>query len=484
MQRSIQETAWLKRGMISDVQKKVYARYMEAFAGMLEHTDAQIGRLTDYLEKIGQLEHTVIVLLSDNGATSEGGPSGRLNMNNGGNTVTITDTPEEALAQIDLIGSEYTQNSYPSGWSNLGNTPFQWYKTWSHAGGVKDPLIISYPEGIKARGSIRSQYHHVIDITPTILDIIGVEKPAIIKGIPQKPFHGTSMKYSFDNPNAEDTHTIQYFEMLGNRAIYKDGWRAVVNHTFNESFDEDVWELYHVAEDFSESRDVASEYPKKIQELKEDWLIEAGKYGVFPMHNASCSRGGKSYDLGQKISFPERQYEYHYIDQYFELVDKPLLYGNSFSLRFDIERVSADEDGVLYSFGDRFGGFSLYIKDNHLKFAFSHSGKKLTTIQTGQELPIQKTVIKLNVRRWGETDALVSLYVNGAKAEEVLLRDYISVELMGNMYHVIGADRQVTVTDDYSGPFIFKGNIVYARIRSAETQISSEKILDDFFNVD
>lgn len=181
---------------LSDDQKKVNARYMEAFAGMLEHTDAQIGRVIDYLEKLGERDHTLIVFLSDNGASPEGGPQGRLNMNQACNILSQDDTTEEALEHLEDIGGPYTQNHYPVGWANLGNTPFQWYKTWVHSGGVKDPMIVFYPERVKDKGGIRSQYHHVIDITPTVLDVIGIEKPQVIKGIPQKEFHGKSFQYT------------------------------------------------------------------------------------------------------------------------------------------------------------------------------------------------------------------------------------------------------------------------------------------------
>lgn len=469
---------------LSDFQKKVYAKYMEAFAGMLDHTDAQIGRVLDYLEKIGQLDNTVVVLVSDNGATSEGGPNGRLNISDGCNSVSVSDTEEEMAEFVDKIGSVETQNAYPEGWGNLGNTPFQWYKTWAHAGGVRDPLIISYPKEIKDKGSVRSQYHHVIDITPTILDIIGIEKPDMIKGVPQKPMQGISLRYTFGDADAKDRRTVQYFEMLGNRAIYKDGWRAVVDHTFNDSYDQDEWELYHIEEDFSECYNVADKYPEKLHELQEEWLIEASKYGVFPMHNNSCTGKADAYSLGNLASFPERTYEYHYIDRYFELVEKPILYGNSFSLRFDIERDSIQDEGVLYSYGDRYGGFVLYIIDNQLKFVLNHGGKKTTKMVADKELQPGSLSVKLDVRRSGEKAGIISIYLDGEKVIEKVVENYIYGELMGNLYHTIGADKQSTVSDEYSSPFIFSGNINYAKIRTAETKISSESLLDEFFDVD
>lgn len=191
--------------------KKFYSRYMETFAGFLEHTDEQIGRVIDFLKSIDQFDNTIIVLLSDNGASAEGGIEGRFNAFSGQDITTRTGEAEFALEHIDEIGGEYSFNHYPTGWANALNTPFQWYKIWSHEGGIKDPLIISYPKLISDKGGIRSQYHHVSDITPTVLDILGVQKPGFIKGVPQKPFSGTSLKYTFDADSSESRKKVQYY---------------------------------------------------------------------------------------------------------------------------------------------------------------------------------------------------------------------------------------------------------------------------------
>lgn len=188
------------------------------------------------------------------------------------------------LEHLDEIGSPTSYNHYPIGWANAGNTPFPWYKMFTYSGGVKDPMIIRYPKLAKDAGAIRSQYHHVSDITPTMLDIIGVDKPEEIKGVKQKPFSGISFKYTLEEPDAVDRKHVQYYEMLGNRAIYKDGWKAIVNHSQNRSggrFEDDEWELYHVQKDYSENTDVAKEYPQKVKELEKLWYIEAARAGVF-----------------------------------------------------------------------------------------------------------------------------------------------------------------------------------------------------------
>lgn len=469
---------------LSDEQKKINARYMEAFAGMLDHTDAQIGRLIDYLEKLGELDNTLIVFISDNGASPEGGPEGRLNMNNACDIKEKTDTTEEMLEKLDLIGGEYSQNHYPVGWANLGNTPFQWYKTWVHSGGVKDPMIVYYPDGIKDKGGIRSQYHHVIDITPTVLDIIGVEKPDSIKGIAQKPFHGKSFRYTFDAPDAPDERTVQYYEMLGNRGIYKDGWKAVTNHTFNDTFEEDEWELYHVAEDYSECHNVAARYPDKLKELQDEFLIEGGKYGIFPQHLNSHVGGPDALSklIGENRFVPGQYHEYKHIYRYFDLQKSPNTTNNSFTLTAVFTRKSEQEDGVIYSVGDRFGGWSLYVKENQLRYTLNRGGKTQFHLRAKQPLAAGEITVKLQVRLNADKNAEITLYVGNQKAASIIIEDYS--DWSGNSFATIGADRHVSVSDDYESPFIFRGDILNVKIRTADSTVKTEDLLNEFFAID
>lgn len=450
---------------------------------MLEHTDAQIGRVIDYLEKIGQLDNTVIVFLSDNGASPEGGPEGRLNMNQACNIKSLSDTTEEMEEKLDLIGTDHSLNHYPVGWANLGNTPFQWYKTWVHSGGVKDPLIIHYPNGIQDKGGIREQYHHVIDITPTVLDIIGIEKPEIIRGVPQKPIQGKSIRYTFDAPGAESTRRVQYYEMLGNRGIYKDGWKAVVNHTFNDSFDEDVWELYHVAEDYSERNNVADQYPEKLRELQEEFYIEGGKYGVFPQHMNSHVSGPDAIRklMGDRI-IPEQISEYQHIYRFFDVVNEPNTENNSFMLTARIYRNSENEDGVIYSSGDRFGGWTLYVKENQLRYTVNIDGKYQHHLHADTALPVGRVTVKLSVRVEGDKSAVIQLEIDGTKAGEIRIENYSNKA--GISYHTIGANRYVSVSDEYQSPFIFKGSIEHVKIRTAQSKTTAQQQLDKFFAID
>lgn len=450
---------------LSDKQKAVYAREMEAYAGMLTHTDDQIGKLIDYLELSGKLDNTVIVFLSDNGASAEGGVYGRFNSMSG---MDITSRPEEeiefAYEHLDEIGSEYAFNHYPTGWANAGNTPFQWYKIWAHEGGIKDPLIIHYPAGIKNPGAVRGQYHHVSDITPTMLDIIGVDKPEFIKGYHQQPFTGTSMKYTLDDPDEPSRKHIQYYEVHGNRGIYKDGWKAVVNHCFTENYADDEWELYHVDEDYSEKHNVADKYPDKLLELREDFMHEAGKYNVFPMLRFSMHADPEKLSRQYADMIPTAPVKY-----VFEHVIKPvrvvsersvgmhMITGDyDYTVTAFLYRDNTERDGVIYANGHRFGGSSFYIKDNRLKFVYNANSLEYFEAVSDNELPAGE--IKVAYHYHYDTKSktsLVTLYVNDEKAGEttvtrlIYIQGYASVSLLANFYS--------PVTEDYEIPFAFKG---------------------------
>lgn len=445
---------------LNDKQKAVYAREMEAFAGMLEHTDAQIGRLIDYLEESEQLDNTVIVFLSDNGASAEGGVDGRFNGMRGQDvTVSTEGEVEYAYEHLDEIGTELAFNHYPTGWANCGNTPFQWYKIWAHEGGIKDPLIIRYPGAIKKCGEVRNQYHHVTDITPTVLDMIGVDKPDFIKGVPQQPFAGISMKYTFDNADAPSEKHIQYYEVHGNRGIYKDGWKAVVNHTFVEDYDKDKWELYHVDEDYSEKYDVAEQYPEKLRELQEDFMHEAGKYGVFPMLRFAMH--GKPENLfrqyAEKLPVNEKISIFKHVIQPFDVTANRNIQSQSLShiVTADIDRASAGEDGVLYSNGQRFGGVTFYIKNNRLKYTYNANKAAYYTAESDIEIPTGKVRVAYTFER-EEEQAKVTLYINGQAVGGTIVESFA---YMIGFTAAIKANFYSPVTPDYEVPFAFKGKI-------------------------
>lgn len=460
---------------LDDDHKRLYARYMEVFAGMLEYTDAQIGRVIDYLESVGQLDNTVVVLLSDNGASAEGGREGRFNRYTGINITDLDDEAAFALEHIDEIGGEYSSSQFPTGWANVCNTPFQWYKTWTHEGGVKDPLIIRYPALIKEQGGIRSQYTHVSDITPTILDILGVRKPDSIKGIAQKPMSGISIKYSFDHPEAPSRRTIQYYEIFGNRSIYKDGWKAVANHAFTNDYEEDIWELFHVEKDYSEKYDVSKQYPEKLQELKEEFLIEAAKYHVFPLILGGVHAFPKeSVGYFGKIPIPESERVYKNMFKPYAPTERPGFNVDTAShyISVDIDR-KEQEEGVLFSAGDRFGGFVFYIKDNRLKYVYNANRRAYFKAESG-ELPSGRINVRFDFELHAST-ADVILSVNGEKADEVHIsrlyyqRGFNSLFIRSNPY--------TEVSPEYEAPFEFQGDILQITIHTLPSILDQEEEL-------
>lgn len=466
-------------------EKAVYARYMEAFAGMLEHTDAQIGRLIGYLREAGILDDTVIVFLSDNGASAEGGVDGRFNAMRG-QDVTISSEGEVdyAYEHLDQIGTEITFNHYPTGWANCGNTPFKWYKIWAHEGGIKDPLIISYPKLIKDKGSVRHQYHHVSDITPTILDIIGEKKPESIKGVHQQPFTGISMKYTFDNAEASDEKTIQYYEVMGNRGIYKDGWKAVVNHTFTEKYEDDAWELYHVEDDYSEKYNIADKYPNKLRELQEDFMHEAGKYGVFPMlrgaFHACPENMSRMYGDGMKLQ--GKTLEFQNIIEPFDLVRERNIdsVNVNYLILAEIERESEEQSGVIYSNGQRFGGIALYVKDNRLKFAYNDNVdvKILTSDLT---IPIGKISVGISFIR-KKDHAIATLYVNKKNVGELKITRF---SYMTGFAATVGANHYTAVApQEYQVPFNWQGKFNSLKIQQFSTFIDEQGELERLLSVE
>jgi arylsulfatase len=427
----------------TEKERAVYAREMEAFAGMLTHTDAQIGRLIDYLRESNQLDNTVIVFLSDNGASAEG-------------------EVDYAYEHLDEIGTELAFNHYPTGWANCGNTPFQWYKIWAHEGGIKDPLIIRYPEAIKDTGKVRSQYHHVTDITPTILDILGVDKPEYIKGVHQNPFTGISMKYTFDEPDAPSERYIQYYEVHGNRGIYKDGWKAVVNHCFVEDYAKDEWELYHVEEDYSEKYNVADKYPEKLRELQEDFMHEAGKYGVFPMLRFPMH--GKPENLSRQYSekrvVPEKEFVFEHVIKPVDLVNSRNIGGATSNgaaqlVTAYIYRESSKDEGVIYSVGQRFGGYTFYIKDNRLKYVYNANKAAYYTAVSDIEVPIGNVKVAYSYVV-DNGSAKVTLYINDEPAGEAVVETF--AYMMG-FTSSLKANRYSPVTPDYEVPFEFSGKL-------------------------
>ena len=353
---------------LGDDERRVAARLQETYAGFLDHTDTQIGRVVVFLESNGLRDDTVIVLLSDNGASQEGGAHGYLHFSRMFNG--MPPDQQAALDRIDEIGGPTVQPAYPLGWAQVSNTPLRRYKGNTHGGGIRDPLIVSMP-GRADSGEIREQFHHVIDIAPTLLELAGVPVPEQFRGVQQMPMHGVSMLGSIASSDAAPVRTAQHFEMGGHRAIYADGWKAVTYHPPYSPFDDDRWELFHLDEDFSELRDLADEEPEQLAALVERWWAAAREYGVLPLDDRMVERLTAVGPPGS----PRRLDRFVFLEGTTRIppIGAPALVGRSYTITAHVERAG---DGVVVANGGVGGGFVVYVADGHLVYEYDHAGDR------------------------------------------------------------------------------------------------------------
>jgi arylsulfatase A-like enzyme len=365
---------------LSEDQKKVYARMMEVYAAATAQCDFEIGRIMDALEKSGQLDNTLVIYLEgDNGASAEGTLQGTTNEVS---TVFAPESLAYLVSMMDQLGSDRTYNHYPVGWAHAMDTPFQWTKqVASHFGGTRNGLAVSWPKRIKAGGEIRTQFHHIIDIVPTILEATRIRAPVLLDGTPQKPIEGVSMVYSFDDAKAPTRHTTQYFEMTGNRGIYVDGWMANTTparlpwQTMGVTPDPDdfQWELYNVTDDFSQSRDLAKEDPKKLLDFQSRFLIEAVKYNVLPLDSSFAERA----DPNKRPNLIQGQADFTYYPGMIRIpeANSPDVHNRSFRVTAEVEIPEGGAEGVLATQGGRFGGWSLLLLDGKPMFAYAYTNQ-------------------------------------------------------------------------------------------------------------
>jgi len=405
--------------------KPVLARQMEVYAGFMSHTDHQIGVVLDGLDDLGILDDTLIfAIIGDNGASAEGSLQGTFN-----EIAAITgygnlETPEYFKARLDKFGGPEAYNHYAVGWAHAMDTPYQWTKqVASHFGGTRNGTIVHWPNGIKAKGEIRSQFFHVIDVAPTVLEAAGLPEPTMVNGILQKPFEGVSMGYTFDQAKAEERHETQYFEMMGNRGIYHKGWTAVTRRRIpwettgeiGHAFAEDVWELYDTAKDWSQARDVAKANPKKLAELQQLWLIEAVKYNVLPLDDRMAERANADLAGRPQIVRGNRQLLFGGMGRLTE--NSIVNYKNkSYAVTAEVVVPKDGAEGVIVAVGGSIGGWSLYAKDGKPKYCYNFYGLQQYSVEGKDKLPAGTHQVRMEFAYDGGGIAKgggVTLYVDG-----------------------------------------------------------------------
>lgn len=464
---------------LNEDEKTLFRRMAEVFAGFSEYTDAQIGRIVDHLEETGQLDNTIIFYCADNGASGEGSPDGSVNENKFFNN--YPDDLAENLTRIDDLGGPEAYNHYPTGWAAAFSTPFQMFKRYSqYSGGTCDPMIIHWPAGIKAKGEIRHQYHHVTDIVPTILDVAGLEMPEVYRGVEQAPLPGVSMRYSFDAAPDSPTHKKrQYYNMIGTRGLWQDGWKVAATHapiSGHGHLDEDEWELYHVDEDRSESKNLAAENPEKVKELVDAWFEEADvNYGL-PIDDRTAM---EQLTIERPSSEPPRHRYIYYPDS--GAVPEGVavnVRGRSYKIIADVE-IEDGAEGVIFAHGSRFGGHALFLKDGRLHYVYNFLGIPPEQTFISEKLTPGKHSLGMEFVREGagenkESIGTTTLYVDDQAVTSGPMRAQVGKFTLCGDGLCVGYDSADSVSRSYRAPFTFTGGTILG----VAVDVSEEQYLD------
>jgi arylsulfatase A-like enzyme len=416
--------------------KPILERQMEIYAGFLSHTDHHVGRLLDTIEELGIMDETLIyVIIGDNGASAEGTLNGSFNEMISFNGMAALETPEFMAERLDRFGGPESFNHYAVGWAHAMDTPFQWTKqVASHWGGTRTGTIVHWPKGIEGKGEGRQQFHHVIDVAPTVLEAAGIPEPTMVNGVTQSPYEGTSMVYSFDAPEMPERHDLQYFEMMGNRGVYFKGWSAVTKHRTPwvlgavklPAFDDDIWELYDGSKDYSQAHDLSKEMPEKLHELQRLFLIEATKYNVIPLDDRASERFNP--DLAGRPTLIKGDTQVFYPGMSHLSESSVLNIKNkSFSVTAEVvvpERSGNGKwpaSGTIIAQGGAIGGWSFYAKDGKAKFTYNLVGLQVFTTEADEPVPPGKHQVRAEFAYDGGGLAKggdVSLYYDGEKVGE------------------------------------------------------------------
>ncbi|MFN8496475.1 MAG: arylsulfatase [Anaerolineae bacterium] len=455
--------------------KPILRRQVEVYAGFLEHTDYHVGRLVDALQSLGVLDDTLIYyIIGDNGASAEGTVNGTFNESFVFNDMSALETPEFLAAHIDEFGGPNSYNHFSVGWAHAMDTPYQWTKqVASHWGGTRNGTIIHWPNGIVARNEVRSQFHHVIDVTPTVLQCAGLPQPLFVHGVQQMPLHGVSMHYSFDDASAPERHETQYFEMFVNRGIYHKGWTAVTRHSTPwiveplRPYDEDVWELYDTNTDWSQSRNLAAVMPEKLAELQRLFLIEAVKYNVLPLDDRRIERFDPDLAGRPKLIRGQSQLLFSGMGRLSENTVLNLK-NKSHSVTAQLVLPKASAGGVIIAQGGAFGGWCLYCKDGRLKYCYNLLGLERFYVESNAPLAAGHRQVRMEFAYDGGGLAKggnVALFVDGGQVGEG--RIPVTVPLIFSMDETtdIGSDTASSVAEDYTmHTSVFNGKIDWVQL--------------------
>ncbi len=483
---------------LSDDEQRLFIRQMETFAGFVSQTDYHFGRIVDYLEVIGELDNTLIIVISDNGPSAEGGANGTYN-----EMLFFNGAPEELednLRAYDDWGNPNTFPHYSWGWTHAGATPFRRWKRETYRGGISDPCIVSWPAKITGGGELRAQYCHAIDIVPTILEAVGVEPPASVRGVPQSEIQGVSFAPTFNDGSAPSKRTTQYFEMFGHRSLYNDGWRAVCpfpgtsftealekNRYFGSPLDAEVladldansWELYNLADDPAENHNLAESNPTKLKEMIDLWYVEADRFGVLPLATGDLARMNVE---RPSTARPRQKFVYQAGGNALPFAASPRVYNRPHSITADVVIPESGGDGVLLCHGNRHGGYSLFMQDGYLNHVHNYLGRDAFKVTSPTRVPAGEASLRYEFEPTGElanikgkgTSGRSQLYINGELVASVDL-PYTVPNLFGIIGLCCGRDATDSVVpEDYVAPFEFNGEI-----KSVTLDVTGDVIVDD-----
>jgi arylsulfatase A-like enzyme len=467
--------------------KPVLARQMEIYAGFLEFTDHHVGRLLDALEDLGILENTIVYyIIGDNGASAEGTINGTYNEMINFNGAAALETPEFMIERLDDFGGPDSYNHYAVGWAHAMCAPYQWTKqVASHWGGTRNGTIVHWPNGIKSRGEVRSQFAHVIDVAPTVLEAAGVPEPTLVHGVLQTPMQGVSMAYSFDDAGAEERHMTQYFEMFCNRGIYHKGWTAVTRHSIPwmlleaPPLEDDVWELYAPG-DWAQAHDLAEEQPDKLADLQRLFLIEASKYNVLPLDDRRVERFNADLAGRPTLVRGERQLLYGGMGR---LTENSVvsIKNKSHAVTAEIVVPEGGAQGVIIAQGGSIGGWSLYLKDGKPRYCYNLLGIQRFYVDSDTEVPAGTHQVRMEFDYEGGglgKGGDVTLYLDGVKVGEGKVGATAAIIFSADDTCDVGVENGALVADDYPVPNAFTGEVNWVEIDVGKASEDADHQID------